>query len=532
MATGVFLCNCRQYLSRRLDLPSLEQQAAATPGVEWVETGDLLCDAAGWGGISRTIQQLSLDSMVLGACCYQEHEGLWNAALAKCGLAPGALAVANLRDSRPEEAGGELARALARVSGSKTWIVSEEVVHSAVCVIGAGLAGLEAALNLAALGLNVSLVEQEMEIGGTLRYLHSLAPEAQDARRVLAAYQQQLATAARIQLYMPARVQEVTGQVGNFELRLEHQGKVLSLETGAIVIATGTSPTWIYPPAWQTSPQILTQFALEQKLREEPPAYLPGTVAFLLDWGGQSSRLATLTAFKQALLVKQLWGSEAWVMGRYFYVDAPAADELYREARQAGVVMAKFDRQPLVHIDNEVGVEFTDLLLGGAEVSLTPNLLVVEDVRKSPVAHMANLRLEIPDNVFYLPVRSSRPGIYVLGSLRGQETRGEIRRAARQAAQEIYNLLGSGKREVPRGRVEIDAAKCAVCLTCIRLCPHQAIELDASRQASYINEEACSACGTCAAECPAKAIQVNGYRDTQVFSELAAGEGFICTAAS
>lgn len=532
MGTGVFLCHCRHYQASRLDMAALEQQAASAAGVEWVEVTDLLCDAASWTHIARTVQQLSLDRIVLGACSLAEYEGIWTSGLASCGLPPGMMAVANLRDVAPGEASPELARAISRVGRGKPWTTGEETVNRQVCIIGAGSAGMETALALAELGLEVVLLEKEASIGGLLQQLYSLYPGGQNTSEILAACRQRLAGYPGIKLLTGIQVAEITGQVGNFNVCFHQDGAKGQLTAGALVIATGSQPAWIYPEEWQVSPQIITQSRLEKRFLQEPPEKLPATVAFLLDWGGQSSRLATLTAFKQALLVKQLWGSEVWVIGRYFYVDAPAADELYRQARLAGVVTAKFDRQPLVNVDTTVSLAFADVLLGGEEVELSPDLLVVEEVRKAMPVQLANLRVEALDNVFYYPVRSSRPGIYVIGNLRGVEMLPEIRRSARQAAWEIYRLLGSGKMAVPHGRVEIDASKCAVCLTCVRLCPHQAIELDITRRAALIHEEACSACGICAAECPAKAIQVNGYRDGQVLDELATWGVLTCQAAS
>jgi heterodisulfide reductase subunit A len=89
----------------------------------------------------------------------------------------------------------------------------------------------------------------------------------------------------------------------------------------------------------------------------------------------------------------------------------------------------------------------------------------------------------------------------------------------------VRELLSLGKAMVDVERVKADPQKCVACLTCIRVCPHGAIQLvraDNSKEVAGISDLACYACGVCAAICPAKAIKFQGYRDEEILAQIEA----------
>jgi coenzyme F420-reducing hydrogenase delta subunit/Pyruvate/2-oxoacid:ferredoxin oxidoreductase delta subunit len=89
----------------------------------------------------------------------------------------------------------------------------------------------------------------------------------------------------------------------------------------------------------------------------------------------------------------------------------------------------------------------------------------------------------------------------------------------------VHELLSSGKILVDVEKVKADPQKCVACLTCIRVCPHRAIQLvraDNSKEVAGISDLACYACGICAGICPAKAIRFHGYRDEEILAQIEA----------
>ncbi|MGA1865042.1 MAG: 4Fe-4S dicluster domain-containing protein, partial [bacterium] len=93
----------------------------------------------------------------------------------------------------------------------------------------------------------------------------------------------------------------------------------------------------------------------------------------------------------------------------------------------------------------------------------------------------------------------------------------------RSVAMDIYSCLSGEYLDLEK-RVDIDPEKCALCLTCLRSCPHKAIEIGngdpGQKGAARVISEACRGCGICVGECPAKAIEMITYSDNQIFSEF------------
>ena len=123
------------------------------------------------------------------------------------------------------------------------------------------------------------------------------------------------------------------------------------------------------------------------------------------------------------------------------------------------------------------------------------------------------------DNVWLRPTASNRKGVFFVGGCRGCFDVSDILTEARATALEAYNLVGRGEAFVSVDRVSVEASKCALCLTCVRSCPHGAVEVafdDASSgRAAKIVDIACHACGICVAECPAKAIHMVAENNPQ-----------------
>ena len=87
---------------------------------------------------------------------------------------------------------------------------------------------------------------------------------------------------------------------------------------------------------------------------------------------------------------------------------------------------------------------------------------------------------------------------------------------ARAAALSVYNLLYNGSILVENDIMSVDAEKCAICLTCLRCCPHGAICIASEKRAAEIVRTACYGCGICMSVCPARAIAPEGHTEDDV----------------
>ena len=111
-----------------------------------------------------------------------------------------------------------------------------------VLVIGGGITGMQAALDLAQLGFSVTLLEREAELGGKLKQLSSLFPRGESARDLLAAKKRQLEDNDTIQITTSAEIETVTVQPSGYKIALKGGGT--SFEARAAVLATGPFTVW------------------------------------------------------------------------------------------------------------------------------------------------------------------------------------------------------------------------------------------------------------------------------------------------
>jgi coenzyme F420-reducing hydrogenase delta subunit/Pyruvate/2-oxoacid:ferredoxin oxidoreductase delta subunit len=199
------------------------------------------------------------------------------------------------------------------------------------------------------------------------------------------------------------------------------------------------------------------------------------------------------------------------------------------------VVFLKSEVPPRFIVENGlVRIEAEDVFVG-EDVTLTCDVLVAEEVY-SPDEGVENLSSLLgvrrdsmgflqDENVHLYPVASERKGIFLVGECRGDSDLGRVLADISGVVMEVHDLLSSGKAVVDMERVKADPQKCVACLTCIRVCPHGAIQLvraDNSKEVAGISDLACYACGICAAICPAKAIGFQGYRDEEILAQIEA----------
>jgi coenzyme F420-reducing hydrogenase delta subunit/Pyruvate/2-oxoacid:ferredoxin oxidoreductase delta subunit len=199
------------------------------------------------------------------------------------------------------------------------------------------------------------------------------------------------------------------------------------------------------------------------------------------------------------------------------------------------VVFLKSEVPPRIAVENgQVKIGARDVFLGD-DVTLACDVLVAEELYL-PVEGSENLSSVLSirrdprgflqdENVHLYPVASERKGIFFIGGCRGDLDLGRVLTDISSVVINVRQLLSSGKILVDVERVKADPQKCVACLTCIRVCPHRAIQLvraDHSKEVAGISDLACYACGICAGICPAKAIRLQGYGDEEILAQIEA----------
>lgn len=524
---GVFLCDCNRSLDRSIALAALSRELLRESDVIRACKHRFLCSPLELGEMVRTVKDECLDAVVVGACEPEFVESDIKNALRAVGLNPEIAVVVNLRGFKgwPGATGRakrELMRALAWARYQEPFDRASIPVQKKALVIGAGIAGIETSLRLAEMGVEVVVVEQGTSVGGLLQKAPRLYLYEESAGEFLNLRRLALSEASNVRILTGSKLERISGQVGNFVAEVTNESGKERFDVGAVVVATGGKFEFPAETGLRPGPNIVGQSRFDSMVRTGTPSF--ESVTFVLDIGGDTSRLGTVAALNGAIAAKDAWGSEVNVLCKNLKIDGAQLEALYREAREAGVIFFKFADKPEIAEEGEhVKVKFIDQLLGQEEIELKSELVVVEE-RYSPWEGFNELQALLgitqPENVFLYPVRSNRKGIFYAGGCRGELELREVLEDASEVAAEIVQMLGSGRLEYDTGRVAVDPSKCALCLTCIRTCPHKAIEVDPEKRAAVIVEVACEACGVCVAECPGKAIQMRGYSDAQFLAEL------------
>jgi heterodisulfide reductase subunit A len=554
---GVFVCHCGINIAGLLDVEELAHYATTLPDVVVAETDLFSCSSSGQDRLVELIRENKLNRVVVAACTPRTHEPIFREACASVGLNPYLLEMVNIRDQcswvhrREAEAAQEKARTLigmgvARARHLEPLAEREVPMDPSALVIGGGIAGIQAATDLALQGFPVTLVEKSDRLGGRLAHPHlkSLYPDMRPAGVVLEHKLARLKeSGARVLLQ--TNVSDINGYLGNFDVRLQNGGDH-SLRVGAIILATGAE---LYDPRGEYGygelPNVITSEELERAFCESDADLVangrrPESAAFILCVGsrdpnsfGGCSRYCCPTAIKQAIQLCEQ-GIDTTIFYRDIRTVSAGAEEMYRRARGMGVLFVRIppDEKPVVSGDGRAQAVtcYDELLHRRVEV---PADLVVLSVGMRPERSQnekikAMLKTSLGSDGFFLerhpelgPVETSVEGVFLAGTLQGPKDIVDTVAQASAAAAKAAVFLCHEKAKQHPAIACIDPEHCTKCGICSRVCPYHAINWTKDEVAELV-EAMCAGCGTCAASCRFDAITMRHFTDEQLMAQVRA----------
>ncbi|MCJ7444756.1 MAG: CoB-CoM heterodisulfide reductase HdrA2 [Methanotrichaceae archaeon] len=227
MPIGVYICHCGLNIAGVLDIEKLSSYAEKLPDVVIARDIPFTCSDLGQEQIQKDIDEYKLDRVVVAACSPRLHEPTFRRAIAKAGLNPYMLEMANIREqcswvhmeqpAMATQKAQDLIRmavakaALLKPLESETMPVSQEVL-----VIGGGVTGIQASLDLADAGFHIYLVERRPTIGGFMALLTDVFPTNDCSICVLAPKMSDVFNHPEITLITYAEILSIDGSVGNF----------------------------------------------------------------------------------------------------------------------------------------------------------------------------------------------------------------------------------------------------------------------------------------------------------------------------
>jgi heterodisulfide reductase subunit A-like polyferredoxin len=580
LRVGVFVCHCGSNIGGFLEVPEVAEYAESLPNVVHAEHNLYTCSQDSILHITEQVKELGLNRVVVASCTPLTHEPLFQSCIRAAGLNEHLFEMANIRNQcswvhskdRPgatQKAKDLVRMAVARATELEPLHTQQVPVEKIALVVGGGLAGMTAALNLAQQGFPVHLIEREAELGGNLRKVRYFADSGnghagRDPQRFLAELIEEVERNPLVHVHLQTELVGTTGFKGNFSSTIKNgagvqstagdSGESFEIKHGVTIVATGAVEYQGREYGRGNDPRIVTQQEFEAVLGEylgsdvvesRNPGLpeLPNSVVMIQCAGKPSekfcSRICCTQALKNALKLKEL-NPEAQVTILYRDVRAYGFKErLYTEAREKGVLFVHydFDRKPEVMADNgALAVHVYESQLG-RELNLQPDMLVlsmpiVPSVGADELA--SRLKVSVDLDGFFLeahvklrPVDFSSDGVYMAGMAHYPKLLDETIVQAQAAAARAALILSKDTMTTSALVAHVKPELCVGCLTCVRICPYDVPRIDPELVgvggiigAAQIEAAICHGCGSCAAECPAKAIEMMHYKDVQVLKKL------------
>jgi heterodisulfide reductase subunit A len=550
---GVYICHCGINIAATVDVAAVTDFAARLPGVVVARDYTYMCSDPGQALIKNDIADLDLNRVVVASCSPRMHEPTFRATVAQAGLNPYCFEMANIREQcswvhlqdmkTTQKAMQLVASAVAKAGRLEALEVRQAPVTPAAVVIGGGVAGMQAALDIADAGFQVTLVERAADLGGHVAQLQRTFPTLEPAPDLVNPLIQRLTHHPRIQVLTESTVKEVSGYVGNFQVQIRHGGETISVPAGAIVTATGfevfdarRKPEFGYG----VYPQVITTLDFDRLANQQSTFNNPKSVVFIQCVGSRDqslgnpycSRVCCMVTARQAQLVRErLPDAQVSV----FYMDVRAFgknfEEFYDDTRQAGVLYRRGNPSEIIRRGSRVVVRAEDTLLGEpVEVEADLVVLAVGMTPRADIGELAGLlKLSRSADGFFMeahpklrPVDTAMAGIYLAGCCQGPKDIAETIAQARAAASAAMIPLMRGQVQIEAATSFVDEELCAGCGQCVQVCTYAALSLHPVRGVMTVNPVLCQGCGACAAACPSGAINVHHFTFDQFIAQIEA----------
>ncbi|VUT27657.1 MAG: CoB--CoM heterodisulfide reductase iron-sulfur subunit A [Candidatus Syntrophoarchaeum sp. GoM_oil] len=518
-SVGVVIFTDNNDLGKYLDLEKIKSEISSIDGITGVEKAATFQDLA--TSIESSIKAGSNRILVAGLS-HRKHEEMVRDMAERAGLNRYLVELANIREQAAwvhpfDEASAKsidlIKMGIAKLGKLSPLKVESLPVTKKALVLGGGVAGMRASIEIASKGIGVYLIEREDKLGGILG----------DSNEIVADLMKQVEADELIRVMTSGEVERIDGFVGNFSCMVADE----KLEAGAIVIATGAErvdPTGLYN--YGSDSKVITNAELTRMLKSGLDAK---TVAMIQCDSSMSGSIETVANALE--IKKQNRTTEVFVLCEDVKTYG-VYEKLYRDARGSGVIFLRYEPDKPPTFENGI-VSIFDTMIGD-EVQIKPDVVVLGvGMDPKPVSDrfktIFNFRFKLDDEgyIFTLsnqpeisvyPLDTTIDGVYVCGSAKRPVLIDTAITEAIGAAGRALKVLGS-TRIITKGEVAtVSQTACIACETCVDLCPYKAVKMVYDR--AEIIPGLCRGCGICASECPAKAIQVGSFSDNEIIAQI------------
>jgi len=633
---GIFVCECGGNIGDVVDVKSVVDTVKNWEGVAVAKQHKYLCSKPAQEMIIEAIKKNNLDRVVVASCTPRMHLPTFQNVLERAGLNPYMLEFVNIREQSswvhgPHASAEATRKAISLIRGGyersfeleplKT--ISEKGSRE-ILIVGGGIAGITAALELGYLGYKVYLVERKPSIGGNMAKLTKVFPTLDCAQCILTPRMAEVGRNPNVNLLTYAEVQEVSGRPGNYKVKvfmkprgvdvekcrscgvcakvcpvtvpdefneglaqrkaayiefpqavpsayaidfdacnkcrkceqlcpakainIDDQGKVVELNVGAIILATGyqlydAEKLEIY--GYGTYKDVITMMELERLTSATGPTggfvkRADGSdvrkMAIVLCAGSRDknyipycSRICCMYSLKQAFVLKKMLGIDVTI----YYIDIRATgkgyEDLYWRDQEAGVLFIK-GKVAEIYKNNANGklvVLAEDTLTGEMrEDEYDMVALATPMVPPAGLRELADkMKVSIGEDGFITekhpkldPVDSLVAGIFACGcTLSPKDVRDTVSDGLGAAAKAALFLKSEYVTTSPEKAYVIEDL-CNGCQACVPVCPVNAITMVEGK--AKIDPFQCTGCGACIPACPQEAIDFKNATTKQILATL------------
>jgi heterodisulfide reductase subunit A len=553
---GVFVCSCGINIASVVDVAAVAEYARSLPNVVLVENNLFTCSADTQDLIAKKIAENGLNRLVVAACTPRTHEPLFQETLKEAGLNPYLVEMANVRNQnswvhqkQPDKATAK-AKDQVRMAVAKASLVEplerlKVPVLQKALVIGGGVAGMTAALELAQQNYETVLLEKTDQLGGNARHL-TANRLGEPVRPVLDQLIASVEAHARIRVLKKAQLMTAVGSVGNFVSKIEVDGETRAVTYGVAVIATGAKESRPDEYLYGEDDRVMTHLEFDTRLRDDADSVRAADTAVFIQCVGSRdarrpycSRICCTHTMKSAVALKEL-NPEMNIYVLYRDIRTYGQrEEMYQKARDLGVFFIRYD----LDSKPEVKKAGRNLTVAVHDPILQQRLEITTDVivLATAIEPYANKRLvelykcgQNEDGFLneahpkLRPVDMSVDGLFVAGLCNYPKPIDEAIAQAQAAASRAGVLLAKDEMQLDAIKSFV-TEKCDGCALCLDVCPYRAIQLEDYREDDgsahrriKTDPALCKGCGLCAATCPKGGVAVHGFTLDQLKAQVSA----------
>lgn len=565
---GVYICHCGGNISDYVDVTQARDLAKSEEGVIISKNVMFACADSNQKEMIKDIEDHKLDAIVVASCSPKLHLHTFRNVAIRGGISAYNYTQVNIREQcswahsdtpsdATKKAVGLIRAGITKVANSEALVNIEVSSTRAVVIVGAGISGMRAAIDLGRMGNQVYLVEKEHQPGGNIARWGDLFINGQKGKDITDIIIRQVKQNNNITLFTNAVVEKVTGSLGNFNVEVRTGAEKLNLKSGAILVATGFDS---YQPedgmfGYNNFPMVTTLPEFKEWIDQNPAETLVfrnktiKNITYIYCTGMRESagtnkycsRVCCTSTIHNSIQVHENYKG---INIYHVYRDIRTYGKqeiLYERASKNGDIFLKYnEKNPPEVIQNgeNLIVRVKDELSRNKEFEIDTDLVVLVTgmvPRQDSLELAGKLKIPVGNDKFYneihpklRPVETVINGIFLGGSCQGPKSISESVQSSLAAAAKINALTKNPTIQLEPIIARVNSETCTWCGKCAEVCEYDAIkqlEIDGKIVAT-VNEAACKGCGICAPICPCDAIDIAQYSNAEIEGMI---DGFIQT---